>query len=179
MRHGGAPATAGKGPSRWALSPKTSMTDRRRPLSPPRFQRRVRFSSRWKARTHGAMTDLITRSRHPLTRRTETPMRTALSTPRTTAQIWLGLPPTTERGAQIRTAMDGPTLTMDGAFRTAQMPLQANPHNGWIPTMTATVITSKATKETIANSVVVTPHPTVSVASIQTVIRIPTPTRVA
>jgi hypothetical protein len=72
------------------------------------------------------------------------------------------------KGARILTEMDGLTPTQDGAFKTAQMPLQVNPHNGWIRTTMATATTSKDTKATIVNSAVDIPHSIDSAALIPT-----------
>ena len=179
MLPGGAPVTVGRGRSRWVPSPKTSMMGRRPPPFRRPFRQRVKFSSRSKAKTPGATTGLTTPSHRPSTRPTETPMKTGSWTPRTTARTWWVPPPTTAKAARTRTAMDGPIRTVDGVFRMAQTPLQANPHNGWTPTMTGTETTSMATKATTANSVVATPPPIVMVAWTPTAIRTPTLTLAA
>ena len=72
--------------------------------------------------------------------------------------------------------MAGQTPTADGGFKTEQMPLQVNPHNGLTPITTATAIISRATKATTVSSAVATPLRTDLGAWIQMEIRILTPT---
>ena len=83
-------------------------------------------------------------------------MKTVSSTPKTIAPSSSVRPPTTAKDAPIPTATVGQTRTVGGAFRTAQMPLQVNPHNGWTPTMTGMGTTSKGIRATTVNSAVVT-----------------------
>ena len=163
---------AGRARSRWVPSRKTSMTAPQPPPSRRPSQQRARSSSKWRAKIRGATTGSIIHSRLPLTKPTVIQTRTGLWTQRTTARTWWGLPPMTARVAPILTVMAGQTPTADGAFKTEQMPLQVNPHNGLTPITTATAIISRATKATTVSSAVATPLRTDLGAWIQMEIRI-------
>ena len=149
------------------------------PPCPPPWRLPVRYCSRWRGRIRGATTGLITPSRRASTKPTATPMKTGLLTPKTVVSRWWGRPPTTERAALTPTVMDGLILTVVGVCKTAQMPLQVNPHNGWTPTTTDLATTSKGTKATTAPTAAATPRPTASVVWIRMAMPTPTLTPVA
>jgi hypothetical protein len=104
----------------------------------------------------------IIRSHLRLTRRTVTAMKMALLTSMTIATRWWVPLPMTGKAALTPTTMAGRIPKRDGCHKTALTPFSSNRRSGLTATMTITAITLMATRATIALTVEVTLHWTVS-----------------